>query len=540
MEQNFLEFIKTLPGRSNVQTLSVPELDDQARHYGRRTQTESLSFYSNVRNRNARDTVVFGSDRVASKKLTERQKTIAEKKDQTLKAVQAYLERAPLIRVQRTIGDNSSFNPKCNLFLSVQRSDNVRQACLWSHTLRDYSPSEAGPELYQVCIPEWPEEERQVLVFPEINLNVVLGIDYVGEVKMGFLRMAMWDAKEEGMLSLHAGSKTVTARQNDGKNLRYGMIFFGLSGTGKTTHSCHNHGLTARGEDMDILQDDIVFLAKDGSALGTERGFYLKTEGLHPETQAVVWKALEGPEALFENVMLTDQGKIDYADLSLGGNGRAIIPRANFAPYVGSDINLPSADKLDGLIVAFITRRMTVLPLASKLNPEQAAAAFMLGESVETSAGDPRRAGESVRVVGTNPFLLGSEADEGNWFYDFVKRNESRVQCYLLNTGGVGEIIERSADGRAVIKQRVNRIAIPEMAAIIRGIVRNTIEWEKEPHFGTLVPKKVDGADLSKYDLSKFYTKQQIDEYVLRLKDERKKYLAGFPGLNAKVVNALG
>ena len=90
------------------------------------------------------------------------------------------------------------------------------------------------------------------------------------------------------------------------------------------------------------------------------------------------------------------------------------------------------------MVVAFITRRMTVLPLVSRLNPEQAAAAFMLGESVETSAGDPRRAGESVRVVGTNPFLIGSEADEGNWFYDFVKNNEDKVQCYLLNTGGVG------------------------------------------------------------------------------------------------------
>jgi phosphoenolpyruvate carboxykinase (ATP) len=540
MEQRFLDFVKTLQERENVRTLSLAELDQEARPYGRLTNNQSLSYYSNVRNRNARDTVVFGSDRVAPKKLTDRQKVIQEKKDQTLQAVEAYLKRAPLVRVQRTIGDNNSFNPKCNLFLSVQRADNIRQACLWSHTLRDYSSRYRGPELYQVCIPEWPEDERQVLVFPELDLNVVLGIDYVGEVKMGFLRMAMWDAKEAGMLSLHAGSKTATARQSNGGTKRYGMIFFGLSGTGKTTHSCHDHGLNDRGEGMDILQDDIVFLAKDGSALGTERGFYLKTEGLHPDTQAVVCKALAGPEAIFENVMLTNDGEIDYADLSLGGNGRAIIPRANMAPYVGPSIDLPPASQLDGLIVAFITRRMTVLPLVSKLNPEQAAAAFMLGESVETSAGDPRRAGESVRVVGTNPFLLGSESDEGNWFYDFVKLNRDRVQCYLLNTGGVGEIMERDAQGRPVIKQKVSRVAIPEMAAIIRGILRNTIEWQKEPHFGTLVPQKVEGADLSKYDPSRFYTKEQAADYVQRLKDERKKYLAGFPGLNPEVVKALG
>ncbi|HLF04864.1 MAG TPA: hypothetical protein VI855_06580, partial [Dehalococcoidia bacterium] len=132
MEQRFLDFVKSLPDRENVRSLSLAELDQEARPYGRLTNNQSLSYYSNVRNRNARDTMVFGSDRVAPKKLTDRQKVIQEKKDQTLQAVEAYLKRAPLVRVQRTIGDNNSFNPKCNLFLSVQRADNIRQACLWS------------------------------------------------------------------------------------------------------------------------------------------------------------------------------------------------------------------------------------------------------------------------------------------------------------------------------------------------------------------------------------------------------------------------
>ena len=377
-----------------------------------------------------------------------------------------------------------------------------------------------------------------MLVFPEENLTVILGIDYVGEVKMGFLRMAMWDAKEEGMLSLHAGSKIVTAQQPNGDSRRYGMLFFGLSGTGKTTHACHGHGMEAPGEVMDILQDDIVALGKDGRALGTERGFYLKTEGMNSETQALIYNALRSPEALFENVMMTHDGEIDYADLSLGGNGRAVIPRTSFGDYVGSDINLPSLDQLDGMVVAFITRRMTVLPLVSRLNPEQAAAAFMLGESVETSAGDPRRAGESVRVVGTNPFLIGSEADEGNWFYDFLKRNEDKVQCYLLNTGGVGEILERDEQGRATVKQPVTRVPIPEMSAMIRGILRNTLEWGEDPLFGTEVPVAAEDFDISKYALNNFYTPEQIEEYSNRLKEERRAHLASFPGLNPKILEA--
>ena len=538
MAESFLDFVKSLPEQGNVRTVSIDELDSEADKYGRVTNTGGRSFNSNVRNRSAGVAVMFGSERVATKSFNPAQQRISESREHTLEEVRKYLLRAPLIRVQRTIGDNSEFNPKCNLFLSVQRADNVRQACLWSHTLRDYDPSSPGPDLYEICIPEWPENERQVLVFPEENLTVILGIDYVGEVKMGFLRMAMWDAKQEGLLSLHAGSKVVTAQQPDGDSKRYGMLFFGLSGTGKTTHACHGHGMGAPGEVMDILQDDIVALGRDGRALGTERGFYLKTEGMNAETQALIYGALRSPEALFENVMLTHDGEIDYTDLSLGGNGRAVIPRTSFGEYVGSDINLPSLDQLDGMVVAFITRRMTVLPLVSRLNPEQAAAAFMLGESVETSAGDPRRAGESVRVVGTNPFLIGSEADEGNWFYDFIKNNEDKVQCFLLNTGGVGEILERDEQGRATVKQPVSRVPIPEMSAIIRGILRNTVQWGEDPLFGTEVPVSVDGLDIDKYDLSNFYTGEQVQDYVTRLKEERRAHLASFPGLNPKILEA--
>ena len=539
MAESFLEFVKGLGNRDNVRTLDLPALERSARPFGRATTDESLAYFSNVRNRSAAVAVVLGSERVRSKNLTERQKAILERSEQTLAEVKEYLKNAPLIRVQRTICDNSDFLPRCNLFLSVQRPDNIRQAYLWATTLRDYVPDVHGPEIYEVCVPEWPENDKQVLVFPEENLTVILGSDYVGEVKMGFLRMAMWDAKQEGMLSLHAGSKLVSAKQKDGSVKRYGMLLFGLSGTGKSTHSCHDHGLDGVGEGINILQDDIVFLRKDGSALGTERGFYMKTEGVNPTTQPAIYGALTSPSALLENVMVSHDGKVDFTDLSLGGNGRTVIPREALGHFAGKNINLPPLSELDGLIIAFITRRMTVLPLVSKLTPDQAAAAFMLGESVETTAGDPRRAGESVRVVGTNPFIVGDEALEGNWIYDFVTQNSDKVHCYLINTGGVGEILERDAQGKAVEKQKVLRVNIDEMAALIRGIIRDTIEWEREPNFSAQSPQQIaDGVDLSKFSLSNFYTPQQIQEYVDRLKVERHEWLSSFPGLKQEVVNA--
>ena len=162
-----LDFIKSLAYRSNVHTLSLAELDQEASLFGRPTQNQSLSFYSHVRNRSAGLAGVCGGDRVVSNGLSERQQAVWDSKDDTLRGVRAYLERAPLVRVQRTIGDNPSFKSKCFTLLSVQRAANIRQAHLWSRTLRDHDPSATGRDLVQVCNPEWPENDRQVLVFPE-------------------------------------------------------------------------------------------------------------------------------------------------------------------------------------------------------------------------------------------------------------------------------------------------------------------------------------------------------------------------------------
>jgi phosphoenolpyruvate carboxykinase (ATP) len=538
MLSDFVEAVRGLERQKNVSTLSLDNLAERAQAFGRRTASGGTAFFSNVRNRSGGVSVVFGGEGVRQMNLTPTQQAIRENVDATLKTVRDYLKVAPLICVKRTIGDNGEFEPKCTLYLSVQRSDNVRQAHLWSRTLKDFDSKTPGPDLTIVCVPEWPEQHRQVLLFPEEGLTVVLGSDYVGEVKMGFLRMAMWHAKQAGMLALHAGSKIVKAKHAEGRVKRLGMLLFGLSGTGKTTHACHDHGLVEEGEGIDILQDDIVFLRKDGSALGTEQGFYLKTEGIGPEHQPIIYRGLMTREALFENVVVDAEGTIDFTNMALGSNGRAVIPRSVLAPYAPDGIDLPPVDELDGLIIAFITRRMTVLPIASRLTAEQAAAAFMLGESIETSAGDPRRAGQSVRVVGTNPFIIGDEASEGNWFYDFLKSHEDNVQCYLLNTGGIGQLSERE-DEQLVVKRKPLRVEIPEMAAIIRGLAGGDIDWRPEEAFGTRVPASVDGLDMGKFDLEHHYSAQQAGEYISALREERRRWLAGFPALDEDVIQAL-
>ncbi|MFH1010512.1 MAG: phosphoenolpyruvate carboxykinase (ATP), partial [bacterium] len=149
-------------------------------------------------------------------------------------------------------------------------------------------------------------------------------------------------------------------------------------------------------------------------------------------------------------------------------------------------------------------------------------------------------AGESVREVGTNPFIVGSEAQEGNRFYEFVKRHPGKIACYLLNTGGVGEVIERLPDGKKTVKQKVDRVQINEMASIIRGIVRDSIEWGEDQYWKSTVPVKVEGVDMSRFDLAKFYPKGEIDKQIKNLLGERIEWLEKFPGLEKDVKESVG
>jgi len=434
------------------------------------------------------------------------------------------------------MGNNVYFNPHCTLYVSVHRKEMMRLAYMIGQTLFPFREEAQGPDLYILHLPEWQEKDRQILVFPEIGVTYVLGSDYYGEDKKGFLRMAMWMAKRKGMLGVHAGAKIVKAKDKTGRIRRYSIILFGLSATGKTTHACHNHGLLDEGEGQEIVQDDVVFIRPDGSALGSERGFYLKTGYLDPKVQPIIFRAAISHNTIFENVMVDYNGNVHFDDTTLTENGRAIIQRDDLGADKSDSVNLPPLDELDGMITIFITRRNTVVPIASKLTLEQAAATFMLGESVETSAGDPRRAGESVREVGTNPFIVGEEAYEGNWFYDFLKRHSDKIQCYLLNTGGVGE--NRKEDKNNEILRQAVRVGIPEMAAIMRGIVKGSIEWKHDPYFGSLVPKIVNGVQMTKFDLSEFYSQEQVNAYVNKLKEERLKWLKRFEDLNPTILDA--
>jgi len=386
---------------------------------------------------------------------------------------------------------------------------------MWGNTL---FPSEGGePDFVAITVPEWTE--KRTLVFPEWGLTLIMGSDYKGENKKAMLRQVMHWAKQQGNLGLHAASKIM--RVYRGRKLKdFGFLLFGLSATGKTTLSCHSHWLRTP-ERVVIRQDDVVILKSDGSAIGTEESFYMKTEGLDPSSQPLLYAAAISPRAILENVHVDPEtGKVDFFDTTLTSNGRAMVKRRDIA-FTDNEIDLGKVD-----FIIFINRRYDVLPPVVRLTPEWAAAAFMLGESVETSAGDPTQVGKQLRVVGTNPFIVGSKDEEGNIFLNIL-RNNPDIQSFILNTGRVGGT------------DRGRKITVRDSVKIMEMIARDKIVWKKDKFWGYEVPVQIPGLELSQFNLSNYYPEEQIQELSEDLKQERLGWLSKFHSLDRDIINAI-
>lgn len=519
--------IAELPNRPNVYRLPAEEIRARAEIFGTPTVFGNSNYVSTVKNRSAALTVHLGSRKIATDASTSKKRDIRKHAAETLRVLHRYLESAPLLRIDCSVGDNSAFAPECTMYLSTYRRENVRLA---HKVLQTLFPSRRadGDRLTLVFIPEWQEKDRQILVFPEIGVTYVLGTDYYGEAKNGFVRMAMWQAKQEGMLGLHAGTKVIRAVGPDGNLRRLGMLLFGMSASGKTTHICSDHGLDQPGEGVEIAQDEVVFWRKDGAALGSERGFYIKTEGLNPTSYPLLYRAATSPNAVLDNVMVDYQGNVCFDDRTLTANGRAIIQRSDLGDLASPSIDLPPLGELDGLIVAFMVRKYTVVPVASRLTAEQAAVAFLLSESIDASGADAKEAGGS-------PLLVGEPADEAKAFYDLIRRHEDKIGCYMLNTGGVGELVEQGLDGARKVQKKVSRVEIPEMSAIIRGIARNTINWREDPNWMVETPELVHGLDINKFDLDRHYDQNRIDFLIAAARLERAEHIEAIPGLDPEI-----
>jgi phosphoenolpyruvate carboxykinase (ATP) len=440
---------------------------------------------------------------------------MGEMEDENVKLVGdvlEYLNGRDVIMLDRVMCQSEGYRKRCRVYVAAEYP---RIPLMWGNTLFPAAPGE--PDFITVTVPDWPE--KKVLVFPEAGITLIMGSDYKGENKKAMLRQVMYWAKKEGNLGLHAASKILRIMK-DGRLCDRGFLLFGLSGTGKTSLACHSHWLRPP-ERVIIRQDDVVILRSDGSAIGTEESFYMKTDGLEPAAQPLLYAAAISPRAILENVHVDPAtGKVDFFDSTLTSNGRAMVKRRDIA-FTDGDVDLARVDYM-----IFITRHNEIVPPVVKLSHEWGAATFMLGESVETSAGDPAEAGKQKRVVGTNPFIVGSEEEEGNIFLEILRSNP-HMQCYLLNTGWVGGL----TGGQ--------KITVFDSVKILESIARDKITWKRDEFWGYDVPADIPGLDMNRFDLNNYYPSEKIAALNLTLKKDRLAWLSRFEGIDPGIINAL-
>ncbi|HUW82932.1 MAG TPA: phosphoenolpyruvate carboxykinase (ATP) [Phycisphaerae bacterium] len=556
------ELIQALVDRArhvgtNVTLYLGPELARAAETTGQRNIFGGFNWDTRVRNRSAKYSVIVGGDAVAIQNPSPEQA-------ETLRQMQLNMTRIfggthdgkdhpghanslPFDLIHRVMGsgEDPDFTFNCYLLVSVKNRRNHHIPYMWGKMLRAEDPVPGAESFQLLMVPDINTGPfGRFYVFPEQNCTVGIGSDYMGEAKKGFLRMAMFRAKQRGILGIHAGTKVVRARSRRAKGLRtIGVVILGLSGTGKTTNIGHTHYLYGEGEESLIAQDDFAGLRlKDGRILGTEQAMFLKTD--LDEDDILLRPATESSDFVSQNLYLDYQGQIHYLEEDLCANGRGILPlRALPKERLYESIDLPPLDELDQVCFIFNTRRNTVVPIMSELTPEQAAAYFMLGESIETAAGDPTRIGQSLRQPGTNPFMIGHAAEEGNMFYEYVNRYRDKIRCFLMNTGGVGEI--PNPEDPAKPKRPPNRPWKPGIGYITCAVFRESAVWTRDPDFGTrvlvdgVIDEKGDIFDMDALDPKRLYDDETRVEMVKKLNQERVEYLQKYDKLDPKIVDAI-
>ncbi len=485
-----------VPMKSNdIFNPSVCELLEMSKAYSIPNNSGLPLFYPKIKSRSAKFTKNYEIDDPEAQKY--------------LKDVYEFITHNGMIKVDARIGEGSELTFHARLFVSAKYP---QLAFMFKKNLFETN----GEEIEQVdviTIPEYPE--RKILVFPKESLELILGSDYYGETKMAALRLAMHVAREKhDSLGLHAGSKAYNLKI--GSQMKHiGVLIFGLSGTGKTTLVCATHDLKAP-ESIEIIQDDINFINSDLYAWGSEKNFYVKTEGI--TSQPLLLDAARNVGSILENVYVNDRGEIDFDNFSISTNGRAIVERDKI-PYKSKSYGMGKVD-----VIFFNTRRDDLPPILKVDSVEKAAAIFALGESTITSADDPARAGQSVRTVGFNPFIINDPAKE----VDIFKRSlqGKNFKAFIVNTGYIG-----GWNGLKIKPQ--------DTFMFVEKSLRDEIKFEYDPDIGFEIPKEVEEMDIKRFDINNFYSQNEYKEKMKNLRSERSEFLKTLKGLDKDILEAI-
>ena len=292
--------------------------------------------------------------------------------------------------------------------------------------------------------------------------QVIINTWYGGEMKKGMFSMMNYFLPLKGMASMHCSANT----DMNGENT---AIFFGLSGTGKTTLSTDPKRKLI-GDDEHGWDDEGVF--------NFEGGCYAKVINLDKESEPDIYGAITR-DALLENVTVDKNGKIDFADKTVTENTRVSYPIYHIKNIVRPISHAPAAKQ----VIFLSADAFGVLPPVSILDPEQTKYYFLSGFTAKL-AGTERGITEPTPTFSACFGQAFLELHPTKYAEELVKKMEkSGAKAYLVNTGwnGTGKRISIK-DTRGIID------------AILDGSINNA-PTKQIPLFDFTVPTELPGVD---------------------------------------------
>ena len=362
-------------------------------------------------------------------------------------------------------------------------------------------PTEKELENYEPDFVVYNASKAKVENYEELGLNsetavlfnitsreqVIVNSWYGGEMKKGMFGMMNYYLPLKGIASMHCSANTDLNGENT-------ALFFGLSGTGKTTLSTDPKRLLV-GDDEHGWDDNGIF--------NFEGGCYAKVIDLDKESEPDIYNAIKR-NALLENVTLDEEGKIDFTDGSVTENTRVSYP----IDHIDNIVPLPSVAPAAEHVIFLSADAFGVLPPVSVLTPEQTQYYFLSGFTAKL-AGTERGITEPTPTFSACFGQAFLELHPTKYGEELVKRMEkSGAKAYLVNTGwnGTGK-----------------RISIKDTRGIIDAILNGDIDkaaTKHIPYFNIEVPTELPGVDTGILDPRDTYA--EASEW-----DEKAKDLAG-------------
>ena len=323
--------------------------------------------------------------------------------------------------------------------------------------------------------------------------QVILNTWYGGEMKKGMFSMMNYYLPLRGIASMHCSANT----DMNGENT---AIFFGLSGTGKTTLSTDPKRLLI-GDDEHGWDDNGVF--------NFEGGCYAKVINLDKESEPDIYNAIKR-NALLENVTVDANGKIDFSDKSVTENTRVSYPITHIKNIVRPVSAAPAAKN----VIFLSADAFGVLPPVSVLTPEQTKYYFLSGFTAKL-AGTERGITEPTPTFSSCFAQAFLELHPTKYAEELVRKMEmSGAKAYLVNTGwnGTGKRISIK-DTRGIID------------AILNGDILNA-DTKVIPYFNLAVPTALPGVDPAILDPRDTYADKT--EWENKAKDLAGRFIKNF------------